>query len=319
MEDKENKYVGKFLEAEYEQFQTTFLNLLQDYKKKTQRLDKIIELSDKQQFRMLQMNEELEEYKKKLEDRIQADKIVFQKAKEAQMGEMISMIAHQWRQPLATISGAIIGMQLEQLDGNIDCSDPSKVKKVFEKQNEKIEKINEQIKLLSTTIDNFRDFFKPTKHKEYVFLDALIAQAVSIMGAELESENVVIKQEVISGLSVEVHKNEVLQVLVNMLKNSKEAFVREGKKSRKVTLGLKEDEKEIIIFVLDNAGGVKEENLEKIFDPYFSTKDEKNGTGVGLYMAKMIIQEHNNGKIRVKNQDDGVKFEIVWNKEETKG
>jgi len=312
-ERRENeKYVGSFLESDYDKFQKNFLNLLKDYKRKTQRLDKIIKQSDKQQFQFLKTNEELEDYKKQLENRIESDKILFQKSRQAQMGEMISMIAHQWRQPLASISGTIVGMQLNQLNHTFDLKNRNELDEFFEIQNKKFDRINNQVKLLSNTINDFRNFFKPNKEKELIEITLPIVKALTMVQIELETNGIEVNIDFQTKQKILIHQNEIVQVILNILKNSEDNFKQKDMENPKIDIQTIYDEQNnFIISIRDNGGGIPTNILPKIFDPYFSTKDEKNGTGIGLYMSKLIIEEHNSGKLMVKNTNDGVCFEII--------
>ncbi len=310
---EERQYIGKFLESDYDKFQSDFLSLLKDYKRKTQRLDKIIKQSDKQQFKFLQMNEELEDYKKKLEDRIETDKVLFQKARHTQMGEMISMIAHQWRQPLATINGVVAGIQLNQINTKLDFNNKDELTKFFNMQNQKLNKINTQVKLLSNTINDFRNFFKPNKEKELVPISLPIVKALAITQIDFENKGISITTNFNTNQEISIHTNEILQVILNILKNSEDNFKYKNITNAKIDIETANDENNTIsITIEDNGGGIAEDILPNIFDPYFSTKDEKNGTGIGLYMSKMIIEEHNNGQLLVNNQNEGVCFELLW-------
>jgi len=309
----DKKYVGKFLEDDYEKFQNNFLSLLKDYKRKTQRLDKIIKQSDKQQFRFLKMNEELEEYKKKLEDRIKQDKILFQQSRHIQMGEMISMIAHQWRQPLASISGTIVSMQLNQISDKFNLNNKDDLEEFLKIQDENFIMMNTQVKLLSHTIDDFRNFFKPSKIKEVVSISSPIKKALSIISTTLDEKGIKVNLSLKVDDEIEIHQNEIIQVILNIIQNSVDNFVQESISNPYINISTGCDNmKSIFIQIEDNGGGIDSAILTKIFDPYFSTKDEKNGTGIGLYMSKLIVEEHNDGKLSVQNSKNGVCFYIKF-------
>ncbi len=313
MEERRNekKYVGKFLEDDYDKFQNDFLALLKDYKRKTQRLDKIIKQSDKQQFQFLLMNEELEEYKKKLENRIEQDKILFQQSRQAQMGEMISMIAHQWRQPLASISGTIVGMQLNQMSDKYDLNNKDDLKEFLKIQNKKFTRMNSQVKLLSNTIDDFRDFFKPSKRKDKVSISSPVNKALSMILNSLEEKEIVVNISLKSDTQVEIHQNEIVQVILSIVQNSEDNFIQKSILNPYINVSTWDDkDNNVFIGIEDNGGGIPLEIIPKIFDPYFSTKEEKNGTGIGLYMSKLIVEEHNNGELTVFNNKHGVSFNI---------
>jgi signal transduction histidine kinase len=268
--------------------------------------------SDRQQFRMLQINEELEEYKQKLENRIQTDKLLFQKSREAQMGEMISMIAHQWRQPLAAINSTIIGMQLNQLNPKFDLNNRDELEKFFELQNQKFERINKQVKQLSYTIDDFRDFFKPNKEKKLINITIPIIKVLDMVQINLENKGINIITDFQTTEQISIHENEILQVILNIIQNCEDNFIIKNIINPFICIKTIYNDNNFIISICDNGGGISNDILLKIFDPYFSTKEEKNGTGIGLYMSKMIIEEHNNGKLVVENKEDGVCFNIIW-------
>ncbi len=223
----------------------------------------------------------------------------------AQMGEMLSMIAHQWRQPLSAItatSGAIsVKARLKKLD--LDTA--------IELSN-KIQKFSQH---LSSTIDDFRDFFKVNKTKKETNFKKITDDVLGIVRCSLEDKKVEIVLDVKSYENFVSYENELKQVLLNLVKNSEDALVEN--KINEPTIAIEITGKRLSIF--DNAGGIKEEIIDKIFDPYFSTKSKKDGTGLGLYMSKTIVEEHCEGTLSVKNgvfKDkkgkflNGVKFSI---------
>ena len=311
---KEQKYVGKFLEDDYEKFQKDFLSLLKDYKRKTQRLDKIIQQSDRQQFRFLKVNEELETYKKILEDRIKTDKILFQKSRHIQMGEMVSMIAHQWRQPLCAISGTIVGMQLSKQTNKYNLDNKEERDEYLRIQDDQLSRMNKNIKHLSQTIDDFRYFFNPSKEKEKIDLINPIEKVLSIVKNDLELKGINVNVDFEVNDIVFIHLSEVLHVLLNILKNSEESLLENDIEDKEISIGTFSDDTKIGIYIKDNGSGIPIDILPNIFDPYFSTKEDKNGTGIGLYMSKIIIEEHNSGELLVENLNKGVCFKILWNK-----
>ncbi len=311
---KEQKYVGKFLEDDYEKFQKDFLSLLKDYKRKTQRLDKIIQQSDRQQFRFLKVNEELETYKKILEDRIKTDKILFQKSRHIQMGEMVSMIAHQWRQPLCAISGTIVGMQLSKQTNKYNLDIKEERDEYFRIQDDQLSRMNKNIKHLSQTIDDFRYFFNPSKEKEKIDLINPIEKVLSIVKNDLELKGITVNVDFKVNTIVFIHLSEILHVLLNILKNSEESLLENDIEDKEISIGTFSENEKIGIYIKDNGNGIPIDILPNIFDPYFSTKEDKNGTGIGLYMSKIIIEEHNSGELLVENLNKGVCFKILWNK-----
>jgi len=230
----------------------------------------------------------------------QKDKLLFKQSKLASMGELISMIAHQWRQPLSTI--ATVAIKLD-MDVHLEQYD----EKVF---SEKLNDIGTYVQHMSKTIDDFRDFYKPDKEEEEVILKDIISNAVSIIGASLKVNDINYILECETTNSIYAFKNELVQVILNLIKNAQDALIEYNVNNPEVRVTIKEQKKSQTISIADNGYGIKEEIIDKIFDPYFSTKDEKNGTGLGLYMSKLIIQDHCNGSIDFKN-DNGAKFIIT--------
>jgi len=237
----------------------------------------------------IKIEEEVEKNRKK-------DQQLIQQSRLAQMGEMISMIAHQWRQPLSAINSTAIAInfkaQLNQLDAQelIEMSD----------------KISSFSQHLSTTIDDFRDFFKPNKEKKQVTYNEIIESVLNIVETSLKNCNITVIKEMHSEIVFNTYANELKQVILNLIQNAQDILLE--REISNPTIVIKTEENSLS--VSDNGGGVPSEIIEKIFDPYFSTKTEKNGRGLGLYMSKMIIQEHCGGELRVENIGDGAQFTI---------
>ena len=234
-------------------------------------------------------------------EREQQKEYLLQQSRMVQMGEMISMIAHQWRQPISAVSMAVNGVKLRKETNTLD----------DEYLDKKLDNINNYIQHMSETIDDFRNFYKPNKQKEKVDLSEAMKASLNIINYGLVEDNIkVITTYEDIGL-VESYKNELMQVFLNILKNSRDAISEREISEPKIIIEIKKSgNKGYDIFMSDNAGGIKETILDKIFDPYFSTKDEFNGTGLGLYMSKNIINEHCHGSITVKNTPDGTLFKI---------
>jgi len=310
--ENEKECIDTFLKASKNESKEIFLKLLKDYKKTTKRLNKILTQSDRQQFHLLKLNEQLEEYKKKLETKIESDKILFQKARQAQMGDMLSMIAHQWRQPLASLSSTIISMQLDIINPKYDLDNKRQRDEFFAQQQQKFDKIVKQFDMLSSTIDDFKNFFKPTKEKNHINIDIPIKQALSILDVALKQSNTKIKLNIQKTDKINIHQNEITQVIINIIQNSIDNFGLQQIKNPLIQIDIYQKNNKICVDILDNGGGIDENIIPKIFDPYFSTKSEKNGTGIGLYMSKMIIEEHNFGTLDMFNKQDGVCARIIW-------
>ena len=164
---------------------------------------------------------------------------------------------------------------------------------------------------LSKTIDDFRNFFKPNKDVELCKVKELIDDSVQIIEKSLENSNVEVILKLDENLELNIYKSEIIQVLLNLIKNAQDIFKEKSQSDATIIIESYAKDNNIIIAVEDNAGGIPIDIIDKIFNPYYSTKSEKTGTGLGLYMSKMIIQDHHKGILRVYNSDSGARFEIV--------
>ncbi|MBU3915187.1 GAF domain-containing protein, partial [bacterium] len=258
------------------------------------------ELNEKTE-QLQELNKHLEEkVNEELGRRIEQEQLLIQQSKMAAMGEMIGMIAHQWRQPLSSISTVSGNLQIF-LDLDMINKDEFSTM---------LTTINDQVQFLSNTINDFRNFFSPKKKAESVQLGSIIERTLSLIGKSLESKSIVIKENHSFLEPIVTYSNEIMQVFVNILKNAQDAIVEKKIVSPRIIITGKETESHQIVTISDNAGGISEDHLEKIFEPYFSTKDEKTGTGLGLYMSKIIVEKHCHGELNVWNTNDGACFEM---------
>lgn len=180
-------------------------------------------------------------------------------------------------------------------------------KKVFE---EEITLIDRYSQYLSKTIDDFRNFFKKNKTKTNVTPKEIFEDTLKIIGKSLENKNIKIIKKYNSDKKFWTYKNELIQVILNIIKNAEDAILEKDIKNPYIILGAENTKDSIIMTVEDNAGGIPSEVADKIFDPYFSTKFQKDGTGLGLYMSKIIIENHCGGSLKVQNGKDGAIFFI---------
>ena len=241
-----------------------------------------------------------------LSDLKEKESLLIEQSRMAAMGEMLSMIAHQWRQPLSSIGTAITNLKLR-----------INMKKYEEDVfKNKLKDIDKYLNYMSTTIDDFRGFFKKDREKELVNINYITNIALEMLQEAFERNNITIEYNNKKKIdNIFLFKNELLQVIINILNNSKDAFNEKKDNSKnKITIECDDLEKIQKIVISDNATGIDEKIIDKIFDPYFSTKDNKNGTGIGLYMCKTIIEKHFDGKIKASNKKDGVSFEIIISK-----
>ena len=250
----------------------------------------------------------LESYQETLQKQIQEeteiihkkDEIMLAQSRQAAMGDMISMIAHQWRQPITAIG---MGAQNLQLDIELEDIDPKRF-------DEKLSKIVEQTHFLSKTIDDFRDFLKPNKKPKKCKLSEILQGALNIIDKSLANNNIKLDISHENNIEITTFRNEVIQVLLNVINNAKDVIQINEIKNALILINVGNDEKMAYFKICDNAGGIPENILPRIFEPYFTTKEEKGGTGLGLYMSKMIIEKHIKGSIKVENINGGACFII---------
>ena len=218
------------------------------------------------------------------------EQLLIQQSKLASMGEMIANIAHQWRQPLSIISTSATGIKIQKEMGILD--DDSEIKS--------LDCINENAQYLSNTIEDFRDFFKKSKIKNLVNLNTLLEKTLKLIITRLKNKKITIINNC-TDIEFETYEREMIQVFMNIINNSIDAF--ENKDYEKfIFFETKKFENKIVINIKDNAGGIDENILDKIFEPYFTTKESKQGTGIGLYMCNEIVVKHFNGEISVENE-----------------
>ena len=250
------------------------------------------------QKKLRDINATLEQrIKEEVEKNRLQDQQLMQQSKMAMMGEMISMIAHQWRQPLNIITLSTVKLETDILLNNKISNE-----EIYNTTSE----INKQSQYLSNTIDDFRYFYKSDKELVTVKLEDVISKSLSIIKASLISSYIEIIEEYKSKEEIELYDNEMMQVILNILNNAQDNFQEKDIKDPYIKITTENR----TISICDNGGGIPEDIIEKIFDPYFSTKDEKNVTGLGLYMSKTIVEKHHNGILHVENRDDGVCFVI---------
>jgi signal transduction histidine kinase len=229
------------------------------------------------------------------------DKMMLSQAKRATMGEMIGMIAHQWRQPIATIG--LISDNLA-LDVALD-------EVTTEKISSSTTMINDQVQHLSKTIDDFSNYFRPENNQESFRIEEFYNEIVAIIGKSLEHRGIAISFDFQSDSFITTHKRELMQICLNLINNSKDAIVDQEIKHGYIHFLHRFINDKDQIHISDNGGGIPDDIMDRIFDPYFSTKTDKNGTGLGLYMSKTIAQKHLNGDLIAINNPDGAVFIIT--------
>ncbi|MCX6077517.1 MAG: HAMP domain-containing sensor histidine kinase [Campylobacterales bacterium] len=223
------------------------------------------------------------------------EEMMLAQSRHAAMGEMISMIAHQWRQPIAAIA---MGANNMLIDIELDALEPKNVK-------EGAELMLDQAMHLSKTIDDFKNFFRPNKQRETVLVNDVLEETFTIIEKSLENHNIAIKRSYGSKTPISLFSRELLQVFINIIKNAKEALLSANIENPIISVITREDEEQVYISICDNGKGIDKAIVAKIYEPYFSTKDEKTGTGLGLYMSKIIVEKHLLGTLHAENIEEG--------------
>jgi PAS domain S-box-containing protein len=257
---------------------------------------------------LLKKSEELRQLNKTLEDRVneelhknrQKDHMMMIQSRQAAMGEMISNISHQWRQPLNNLALIIQGLKLDY-----DLGELTKVQ-----MDQSVQGGMDLIQYMSNTIDDFRNFFKPNKLKSRFSLKEMSQKALGFVSANLDAAGIKTKVNIKSDPVINGYPNEFAQVMINLLNNAKDAIVEKKPADPTIDLTIDVWDNFAIVKVCDNGGGIADGMHDRIFDPYFSTKEQGKGTGIGLYMAKAIIEKNMGGSLIATNADNGACFTI---------
>ncbi len=241
-----------------------------------------------------------ERVREKSEENARKDRLLIHQARLAELGEMIGNIAHQWRHPLTRLSLILQNLKALSRKGRLE----------KEKLESMLDTAKEQIFFMSETIDNFRNFYRPATREEEFTVREAYEKVLQIVGYDLKHKNIRIHYKEEAPTHLHGMFNQFAQVFLNLIVNARDALTEREVTDPEITIEVSRKESEIQIVIYDNAGGIPEEYLEKIFEPYFSTKQER-GTGVGLYMVRTIIEERFGGSIVVENDDRGARFTII--------
>lgn len=285
--------------------------LINKYQKNLKRLDKIIAQSDKQQLQLLKLNEELDEHKKNLEIRVveeikkrqEKEKILIQQSKLASMGEMMDAVAHQWKQPINAIS-----MQVELMADDFD-------EKLVDRKyiNEFQEDVYTQINHMLHTLSEFRTFFRPAKNLMDFDVSNMLQKVLLLVKDEFMQHTIEIIIEDTQSFTLNGIENEFKHLIINLINNSKDAFLDNKIDKRKIWINTFLSKEYKSIEVIDNAGGIPVDVIDDIFKANVTTKVEREGTGIGLYMSSQIAHKHN-GTLVAENVNDGAKFTFMYKK-----
>jgi len=238
---------------------------------------------------------------KKTHELLKKEQIILMQSRQATIGEMIGNIAHQWKQPLS-----IISMQSSLIEANLELGNEISSDNLRECTKD----VSNQVEYLSRTIDDFRDYLKPHKHKTTVSILSLFDNLKKLIGKSLSNHNIELQIGVDNEFKMTLLANELLQVLINIINNAKDIIVENKIKEGKIIIQAYETNDCYCIKILDNGGGIPEEIIDKIGDLYYTTKSDDKGTGLGLYMSKSIV-ESLNGKLTWENVANQASFNIV--------
>ena len=264
---------------------------------KMKNLDCGLYIDKKYNRELIDIIDELRHKDKALKEK---EAILFQKAKMAEMGEMIANIAHQWRQPLSIIN-TIVAIAKEK--NALSLMNKDELEK-------KLGEIEKNIVYMSHTIEDFMTFFRPNKEKGRFLISEAVKSAVKITFASTDKHNMEVDIEGDGRAGIDGYINEYVQVIVSVIFNAKDILLERKTPSPRITIRYFSEKGQSILEIEDNAGGIEEKYMQRIFEPYFTTKHRSMGTGLGLYIAKMIIENSMDGELSVKNTALGAKFRI---------
>jgi len=275
-----------------------------------------IERIEEDNYKLLDSEEKLKQLNRGLQKRVEEEielklskereaqekeRMLIHQSKLASMGEMIGNIAHQWRQPLTQVGVILIGIELFH----------EREKLTSERLNTKIKEAGVQIDYMTKTIDDFRNFFISEKQKETFSIKEKLETTITLISASLNNNNISCKLLIENDMSLYAYSNEIAHVFLNILNNAKDVLLERNIKEPSIIVTVSKKTDKVSINICDNAGGVKIRPIEKIFEPYISSKHPSIGTGIGLYMSKTIIEKNNCGFLTVSNNDKGACFNIL--------
>ncbi len=268
-----------------------------DLIEKMKALDCGLYIEQKYNDKLIDTIRALQQKDEELKDR---EALLFQRSKMAEIGEMIANIAHQWRQPLAIIN-TIVAIAKEKNQSNL-----------LDKEElaTKLAEMEKNIVYMSTTIEDFMNFFRPDKNKDDFSIRKAVTNALHILSAGFKKNNIIIKIEGDHSLEINGYLNEYVQVILTILSNAQDILLQRQINKPEISISFYRQNDEALLEVADNAGGISDADIGRIFDPYFTTKHQSIGTGLGLYIAKMIIEKSMGGSLRADNTPKGAKFII---------
>ncbi|MDD5753388.1 MAG: ATP-binding protein [Methylococcales bacterium] len=270
-------------------------------------LNELLELRvEERTAKLHEMNDEFRALNETLAESIEAevknsrkkDALLIQQSRLAAMGEMMGNIAHQWRQPINALNLVLVNIE-----------DAYRYNELTEEYlHQQVEKGERLVKTMSSTIDDFRNFFKSDGNQEVFDIERAIQNVLGILEASFKNNKIIVEIVTPQFVNTRGVEGQYRQTLLNILSNAKDALLERHVENAKIVITLAQENEFAVVRIGDNAGGIKDDVIEKVFDPYFTTRPE--GSGIGLYMSKMIIENNMRGKLCVKNMDDGAEFVI---------
>ena len=261
------------------------------------------ELADNFNVMTKKLNEVYQEQEEKINEGVkqlrEKDHMIIKQSRQAAMGEMIGNIAHQWRQPLNSI-----GVIVQNIEDAYNYDELTKEYMV-----EKINNVMTLLSYMSHTIDDFRNFFKPDKEKQSFSIAESVRSSLSFMDANFSHNNIKVDVDVVEDIKIWGYPNEYAQVLLNILNNARDIIKEREIKYGEIKIRVNASYSRSVVEIEDNGGGIRPDVIEKIFEPYFTTKEM--GTGLGLYMSKMIVEKNMGGELKVENRGDGAVFTLL--------
>ena len=228
------------------------------------------------------------------------EQLMIQQSKLASMGEMIGAIAHQWRQPLNAL-----GLNIQDL---LDANQHGELDEAYLK--DLVARSMKQINYMSTTIDDFRNYFKPDKEKVFFNIQQPVTTTINLIKDNFEHHRIAIEVNMADDPVICGYPHEFAQVLLNILNNARDAVVERKVSNPRISIFTGRENGKTFVTITDNGGGITENIINRIFEPYFSTKEPDKGTGIGLFMSKTIIEKNMGGKLVARNTTDGAEFRI---------
>ncbi|MFV0563265.1 cache domain-containing protein [Malaciobacter mytili] len=259
--------------------------------------DKVKAKSDE----LMQLNESLERrVKEEVAKNREQEQLLVQKSRFIALGEMISNIAHQWRQPLSELSSILMFIKFKYNMNSLD-------KETMDQKSQEAERV---LDYMSHTIEDFRNFFLPKKDKQKFQLYTAVESVMTILSSALTNNYINIEMQIDENIELDTYLNEFEQVVLNIMSNAKDELILNKIKNPKIKIYSQELEDKVILFIEDNGKGIDVTPIEKIFEPYFTTKKDSDGTGIGLYMSKIIVEKNINGELKAQNTQNGARFSI---------